>query len=84
MPPHGVERITTPPQYGRIFLAAIKDATGATFSASELSEFGAKLQEKMVVGVLPEFKNPTCYDINVPRGTVVYDSIINSDGTGDS
>ena len=67
-----------PPQYGRIFLAAIKDATGATFSASELSEFGAKLQEKMVVGVLPEFKNPTCYDINVPRGTVVYDSIINS------
>lgn len=71
-----------PPQYGRIFLAAIKDATGATFSASELSEFGAKLQEKMVVGVLPEFKNPTCYDINVPRGTVVYDSIINSDGTG--
>ena len=71
-----------PPQYGRIFLAATKDATGATFSASQLSEFGAKLQEKMVVGILPEFKNPTCYDINIPSGVAVFDSIVNSDGTG--
>jgi hypothetical protein len=71
-----------PPQYGRVFVSAIKDATGATFSASELSEFGAKLQEKMVVGVLPEFRNPSCYDINVPSGIIIYDSIVNSDGTG--
>ncbi len=73
---------SNPPRYGRIFLAATKDSTGATFSASELSQFGAKLQEKMVVGILPEFKNPTCYDINIPSGVAVFDSIVNSDGVG--
>ena len=71
-----------PPQYGRLFLSTIKDAAGTTFSAEELSEFGAKLQEKTVVGILPEFKDRSCYDVNVTSGTLIYDPVINSDGTG--
>ena len=68
-----------PPQYGRLFLSVIKDAAGATFSAEELSTFGAKLQEKTVVGILPEFKDRSCYQINIPSGVVIYDDLITTD-----
>tara|TARA_R110000851_G_scaffold44651_2_gene109626 strand:+ start:1675 stop:3390 length:1716 start_codon:yes stop_codon:yes gene_type:complete len=71
-----------PPQYGRLFLSAIKDAAGATFSQEELSQFAAKLQDKTVVGIIPEFKDRSCYQINISSGRVVYDYLVNSDGTG--
>jgi len=71
-----------PPQYGRLFLSTIKDASGTTFSAEELSNFAAKLQEKTVVGILPEFKDRQCYDVNITSGTLVYDPTINSSGIG--
>ena len=71
-----------PPQYGRLFLSTIKDADGATFSVEELSQFAAKLQEKTVVGILPEFKDRACYDLNVTSGVIVFDPTINSSGTG--
>jgi len=72
-----------PPQYGRLFLSAVKDAAGTTFSATELSNLGAKLQEKMVVGILPEFKDPICYQINIEEdGSIVYDPTVNQTGTG--
>ena len=68
-----------PPQYGRLFLSAIKDAAGTTFSAEELSALAAKLQEKTVVGILPEFKDRRCYQINIPSGVVIYDDLITTD-----
>lgn len=72
-----------PPQYGRLFLSVVKDAAGTTFSATELSNLGARLQEKMVVGILPEFTDPTCYQINIEEdGTIVYDPTVNQTGIG--
>jgi hypothetical protein len=71
-----------PPQYGRLYLACVKDAAGLTFTQSELSVFAAKLQEKTVVGILPEFVQPTCYDLDILSGEIIYDRVVNIDGSG--
>ena len=71
-----------PPQYGRLFLACVRDAEGSTFSDKELSVFGAKLQEKTVVGILPEFVQPTCYNIDVLSGEIIFDRLVSVDGSG--
>ena len=71
-----------PPQYGRLFLSCVKDAEGTTFSEDQLSLFGAKLQEKTVVGILPEFVQPTCYDLDILQGEIIFDRLVNIDGSG--
>lgn len=71
-----------PPQYGRLFLACVRDTKGSTFSDNELSVFGAKLQEKTVVGILPEFVQPTCYNIDVLSGEIIFDRLVSLDGSG--
>lgn len=71
-----------PPQYGRLFLACTKNSAGATFTEEQLSVFGAKLQEKTVVGILPEFVQPTCYDLDILEGEIIFDRLVNVDGNG--
>ena len=34
------------------------------------------------MGILPEFKDRACYDLNVTSGVIVFDPTINSSGTG--
>ena len=71
-----------PPQYGRLFLACTKDNAGTTFTQEQLSVFAAKLQEKTVVGILPEFVQPTCYDLDILEGEIIFDRLVNVDGNG--
>jgi len=71
-----------PPQYGRLYLSCVKDAEGATFTESQLSAFAGKLQEKTVVGILPEFVQPTCYDIDIRNGEIIFDRLVSIDGSG--
>jgi hypothetical protein len=71
-----------PPQFGRLFLACTKDADGATFSNDQLSAFAAKLQEKTVVGILPEFVQPRCYNIDILSGEIIFDRLVSIDGSG--
>tara|TARA_R110000824_G_scaffold192262_4_gene374289 strand:+ start:3314 stop:5026 length:1713 start_codon:yes stop_codon:yes gene_type:complete len=71
-----------PPQYGRLFLACTKDNAGTTFTQEQLSVFAAKLQEKTVVGILPEFVQPTCYDLDILEGEIIFDRLVSIDGNG--
>jgi len=71
-----------PPQYGRLYLACVKDAAGTTFSPEDLSKFGAKLQEKTVVGILPEFADPTCYKLDIRNGEIIFDRLVSVNGDG--
>jgi len=71
-----------PPQYGRLFLACTKNNAGATFTQEQLSAFAAKLQEKTVVGILPEFVQPTCYDLDILEGEIIFDRLVSINGDG--
>ena len=71
-----------PPQYGRLFLACTKNSAGEIFTEDQLSVFAAKLQEKTVVGILPEFVQPTCYDLDILEGEIIFDRSVSINGNG--